>query len=112
MRKVCMCDHCSFIGTEDQVSKHEKTCKYNPEVKCCQNCIHYYQRHQMISTLVAYADKFGNPIPNPNPGPFYDEVCTYNSYPETDGSLRLTFVSRPLQDANTCEQYKRNTNNS
>ena len=35
MKKVFKCDYCNYIGTAEEVAKHEKVCLNNPDVKCC-----------------------------------------------------------------------------
>ena len=38
MKQVFKCDYCNFMGIQDVVAEHEKTCTSNPKCICCSNC--------------------------------------------------------------------------
>lgn len=40
MKPVYKCDYCSFMGTEDEVKKHEPDCTENYDMKNCYTCKH------------------------------------------------------------------------
>ena len=37
MKQVFKCDYCNFMGIQDVVAEHEKTCTSNPKCICCSN---------------------------------------------------------------------------
>lgn len=40
MKQLFRCDYCDFTGTKQEVSKHEKECIKNPNLKSCITCKH------------------------------------------------------------------------
>ena len=40
MKQVYKCDYCSYMGTEEEVKKHEPTCHNNYDAKNCYTCKH------------------------------------------------------------------------
>lgn len=40
MKPVFKCDYCKFMGTEEEVKKHEPVCMDNYDRKSCYTCIH------------------------------------------------------------------------
>ena len=40
MKPVFKCDYCTFMGTEEEVAKHEPECYENYNMKSCYTCIH------------------------------------------------------------------------
>lgn len=40
MKPVYKCDYCSYMGTEEEVEKHEPKCFDNYDMKSCHTCKH------------------------------------------------------------------------
>ena len=40
MKPVFKCDYCNFMGTEEEVEKHEPKCMDNYDRKSCKTCVH------------------------------------------------------------------------
>lgn len=40
MKPVFKCDYCTFMGTEEEVKKHEPKCIDNYDRKSCETCVH------------------------------------------------------------------------
>lgn len=40
MKPVFKCDYCKFMGTEEEVKKHENDCQDNYDRKSCYTCTH------------------------------------------------------------------------
>lgn len=40
MKPVFKCDHCDFMGTEEEVKRHEPICRNNYDVRGCYTCKH------------------------------------------------------------------------
>lgn len=40
MKPVFKCDYCQFIGTEEEVHKHESDCYDNYDLRGCTTCLH------------------------------------------------------------------------
>lgn len=64
MKPVYKCDYCSFMGTEEEVTKHEVDCMDNYDRRSCYTCLHK-------KGLVKYECEAGKEIPE---GKFY-EFC-------------------------------------
>ena len=39
MKPVYKCDYCDFMGTEEDVRKHESECYHNYNLKSCTTCV-------------------------------------------------------------------------
>ena len=50
MKQVFKCDYCNFMGIQDVVAEHEKTCTSNPKCICCSNC--RYKRGTIFQSCV------------------------------------------------------------
>lgn len=62
MKPVFKCDYCSFMGTEEEVKKHESTCVNNYDRKSCYTCQHKGMPH-MVNKLAKYNCNKGIDIP-------------------------------------------------
>ena len=40
MKQLYKCEYCNFIGTEEEVKKHEEICELNSINKDCMSCKH------------------------------------------------------------------------
>lgn len=40
MKPVFKCDYCKFVGTEEEVRKHESECYDNYDLRSCTTCAH------------------------------------------------------------------------
>ena len=40
MKPVFRCEYCNFMGIEEVVKEHEKTCSYNASQRDCESCKH------------------------------------------------------------------------
>lgn len=59
MKPVFKCDYCNFIGTEEQVRKHEdEDCYDNYTKRSCTTCV-----HKSIASLKQYKCNCGIEIP-------------------------------------------------
>ena len=58
MKPVFKCEYCDFMGTEEQVEKHEDTCFNNYNKRSCLTC-----KHKEIVKWNQYGCKCGNNIP-------------------------------------------------
>ena len=104
MKQVYKCEYCSFIGTAAEVTEHEKTCIYNPDVKCCANCRWAHYEGYFTSS------GFNNNVPN--------LVCKYREFIENSKSWEIDengyghgsicSISDPIQES-PCEHYERGT---
>lgn len=90
-----MCDYCNFIGTADEVYKHQKTCLENPNIKCCANCKYAFQ------PISAYSYGSWN-----KPNPYLE--CRYKEITSNQDSSTSTSANREkLPEGNICEHYER-----
>lgn len=62
MKPVFKCDYCQFMGTEEEVSKHEPRCFNNYDRKSCYTCVHRGELN-MVNGLLNYKCKKCVPIP-------------------------------------------------
>ena len=58
MKPVFMCEYCDFIGTAEQVEKHEVTCSENYDRRSCLTC-----KHRGFLKFNHYKCACGNEIP-------------------------------------------------
>ena len=69
MKPVFKCDYCTFMGTEDEVSKHEIECIYNYDRKSCNTC-----KHRKLEGFTKYKCDCGKEIPE---GKMYEFCPSY-----------------------------------
>lgn len=96
MKQVFRCDYCSYIDTEEEVVKHEKTCLGNPEVKCCDNCKYAFENNLMCSSFL------GNKVEMLE--------CRYKEQETNGQNFTDSFVLRkpaPIPESRICEHYER-----
>lgn len=58
MKPVFKCDYCKFMGTEDEVEKHELTCIDNYTRRSCTSC-----KYTKFKNLNSYECTKGKEIP-------------------------------------------------
>ena len=58
MKPVFRCDYCNFIGTEEEVKKHEVECTGNYDRKSCFTC-----KHKSFKNMNQYKCDCGKEIP-------------------------------------------------
>lgn len=60
MKPIFKCDYCNFLGTEEEVREHEKTCERGKNIKN-KNCLGCKNRE--IKNIRQIICKAGNDIP-------------------------------------------------
>lgn len=58
MKPVFKCDYCNFVGTQEEVEKHEPTCIDNYDKKSCYIC-----EHREFKNLKQFGCACGKEIP-------------------------------------------------
>lgn len=73
MKPVFKCDYCNFMGTQEEVEKHEPTCIDNYDKKSCYTC-----EHREFKNLKQFGCAYGKEIPE---GKIF-EFCSKYEYKE------------------------------
>lgn len=58
MKQVFKCDYCNFMGTQEEVEKHESTCFDNYDRKSCYTC-----EYRTFKNLKQFGCTCGKEIP-------------------------------------------------
>lgn len=58
MKPVFKCDYCNFMGTKEEVERHEPTCTDNYDRQSCYTC-----EHRIYKTMNQIECKCGKEIP-------------------------------------------------
>ena len=80
MKPVFKCDYCQFMGTEEEVSKHEPRCFDNHDRRSCYTCVHRGELN-MVNGLLNYKCKKCVPIPR---GTILEFCESYERAPKPD----------------------------
>ena len=70
MRPIFKCEYCNFIGTEEEVVKHEETCVNNYDKRSCMTC-----EHREFKNMYQYKCACGKEIPV---GQIYENCDQYS----------------------------------
>ena len=83
MKPVFKCDYCQFMGTEEEVSKHEPRCFNNYDRRSCYTCEHRGELN-VVRGLMNYKCKKCVPIAN---GTILEFCEYYERAPKPDYKL-------------------------
>lgn len=88
MKPVFKCDYCQFMGTEEEVKKHEPECIDNYDKQSCYTC-QYRGRLSMVDSLLKYECSNGIDVPA---GKVY-EFCKSYQRKEKTGNPYADFMA-------------------
>lgn len=87
MKPAYKCDYCSYMGSEEEVKKHEPTCSKNYDAKNCHTCKHR-KITGMKDMVIQYECMNGIDIPT-------EHIYTYcNSHEDKDEKYSSDTLTR------------------
>ena len=85
MKPVYKCEYCNFMGTEEDVQKHEGTCIDNYDKRSCYTCT-----HRTLKSLKQFSCKCGIEIPE---GKIFEFCKSYDRKEKSETPLTDIFGS-------------------
>ena len=62
MKPAYICEYCGKIGQYKEISEHEKSCEYNPDVMACFTCAYCSIQPYSVNNQLMYECKLNIPV--------------------------------------------------